>query len=83
MIQARDTGYCSRSKDKLISNVLLWTPTHGHTSIGLPAKTSIHQLCGGIECCLENEPRGMAGKGELRESMLLVCFHDDEINRCE
>ena len=35
----------SRSKDELISNVLLWTPTHGHTSVGWPAKTYIHQLC--------------------------------------
>ena len=27
------------SKDEFISNVLLWTPTHGHTSVGQLAKT--------------------------------------------
>ena len=28
--QTRYAGHCWRSKDKLISDVLLWTPTHGH-----------------------------------------------------
>ena len=35
----------TRSKDKLISDVLLWTPTHGHTRIGQPVKTYIYLLC--------------------------------------
>ena len=29
------------SKDELINDVLLGTPTHGHTSIGQPTKTYI------------------------------------------
>ena len=33
-----------RSKDKLTSDILLWTPTHGHTNVSRPAKTYIHQL---------------------------------------
>ena len=33
-------------RDKLISNILRWTPTHGHTSICQPAKTYIYLLCG-------------------------------------
>ena len=32
------------SKDKLKSNVFLWSPTHGHTSVGWPAKNYIHHL---------------------------------------
>ena len=34
----RHTGYSWRSKDKLISDVLLWTPSHGCTSLGQPAR---------------------------------------------
>ena len=32
-------------KDKLISNILLWTPIQGHISVNQAAKTYIHQLC--------------------------------------
>ena len=42
--QAWYTRYCWSSKDELISDILLWTTTHGHTSIGWPVKTYIHQL---------------------------------------
>ena len=38
-------GHCWRSRDKLISSVPLWTPTHGHTSVGNLAKTYIHLVC--------------------------------------
>ena len=37
-------GQCWRSKDELISDVLLWTPTHGRTSVGRPARTYICTL---------------------------------------
>ena len=30
----RYAGHCWRSKDKLISNVILWTPTYGYVSVG-------------------------------------------------
>ena len=36
--QARYAKSCWGSKDKLIINVLLWTPTHGHTSVRWSAK---------------------------------------------
>ena len=39
-IQARRTrhaGHCWRSKDKLISDVLLWTPAYGQAKAGRPA----------------------------------------------
>ena len=32
--QTRHIEHCRRSKNKLISDVLIWTPTHGHTSLG-------------------------------------------------
>ena len=32
--RARNAGHCWRSRDELISDVLLWTPTHGHAKAG-------------------------------------------------
>ena len=35
--QTRHTGHCWRSRDELISDVLLWTPTYGRAKAGRPA----------------------------------------------
>ena len=35
--RTRHAGHCCRSRDKLISNVLLWTPSHGRAKAGRPA----------------------------------------------
>ena len=43
--QARHAGLWWSSQEKLISDTLHWTPTHGHTSVGRPGKAYIHQLC--------------------------------------
>ena len=32
--RTKHAGHCWRSKDELISDVLLWKPTHGHASVG-------------------------------------------------
>ena len=50
-IQARRTrhaAHCWRSRDELISDVLLWTPTYGRAKTGRPAWTYIHTaaMCG-------------------------------------
>ena len=55
--QVRRIGHTkqhSESWDDLISDVLPWTPTHGHTSFDRPAKTCIHQLCADTGCSLED-----------------------------
>ena len=41
----RHVGHCWRSKDKLISDVLLWTPIYGRAKAGRPGRTFIQQLC--------------------------------------
>ena len=46
--QSRYAGHCWRSKDELISDVLLWTPTYGQAKAGWPAQTYIQQLWGGV-----------------------------------
>ena len=41
----RHAGHCWRSRDDLINDVLLWTPSHGRAKAGRPARTYIQQLC--------------------------------------
>ena len=40
--RTRHAGHCWRSRDDLISDVLLWTPTYGRAKAGQPARTYIH-----------------------------------------
>ena len=40
--QTRHAGHCWRSRDELISDVLLWTPTYGRANAVRPARTYIH-----------------------------------------
>ena len=58
-IQARRTrhdGHCWRSKDKLVSDVLLWTTAYGQSKAGRPARTYIQQLCVDTGCNPEDLP---------------------------
>ena len=69
-IQARRTrhaGHCWRSRDELIRDVLLWTPTHGRAKAGRPARTYIQQLREDTGCCPEDLPRGMNDREKWRE----------------
>ena len=43
--RTRHAGHCWRSKDELISDVLLWTPAYGQAKAGRFARTYIQQLC--------------------------------------
>ena len=42
--RTRHAGHCWRSRDELISDVFLWTPTYGWAKAGRPARTYIQQL---------------------------------------
>ena len=55
----RHAGHCWRSKDELISDVLLWTPTYGLAKAGQPAWTYIQQLCEDTGCNPEDLPEAM------------------------
>ena len=65
--RTRHAGHCWRSRDELIRDVLLWTPTHGRAKAGRPARTYIQQLCEDTGCCPEDLPRAMNDREELRE----------------
>ena len=56
-----------RSRDELISDVLLWTPTHGRAKAGRPARTYIQQLCEDTGCCPEDLPEMMNDREKWRE----------------
>ena len=65
--QTRHAVHCWRSRDELIRDVLLWTPTHGRAKAGRPARTYIQQLCEDTGCCPEDLPRAMNDREEWRE----------------
>ena len=49
----RHAGHCWRSRDTLISDVLLWTPS------GWPTRTYIQHLCANTRCSPEDLPEAM------------------------
>ena len=65
--RARHAGHCWRSRDELISDVLLWTPTYGRAKAGRPARTYIQQLCEDTGCSPEDVPEAMNDREEWRE----------------
>ena len=86
-IQARQTrhaGHCWRSRDELISDVLLWTPVYGQAKAGRPARTYILQLCEDTGCNPKTyQRRWMIGRSDERRSGISVqtARHDDEMFR--
>ena len=65
--RTRHTGHCWSSKDELISDVLLWTPTYGRAKAGRPARTYIQQLCEDTGCNSEDLPEAMNDREKWRE----------------
>ena len=71
--RTRHAGYCWRSRDELISDVLLWTPSYGRTKAGRPARTYIQQLCEYTGCSPEDLPEAMNDREEWRERVRDIC----------
>ena len=65
--QTRHAGHCWRSRDELISDVLLWTPTYGRAKAGWPARTYIQQLCEDMGCSPEDLPEAMNDRKKWQE----------------
>ena len=57
--QTRHVGHGWRSRDELISDILLWTSSYEWASIGWPARTYLQQLRVYTGCSLENLPEVM------------------------
>ena len=67
--RTRHTGHCGRSRDELISDVLLRTPTYGRAKAGRTARRYIQQLCQDTGCSPEDLPEAMNDREEWRESV--------------
>ena len=65
--QDRHAGNCWRSKNELISDVLLCTSTYGQAKAGRPAQTYIQQLCEDTGCSPEDQPKAMDDREKWRE----------------
>ena len=65
--RTRQAGHCWRSRDELISDVLLWTPSHGQVKAEWPARTYIQQDCEDTGCSPEDLPEAMNSREEWRD----------------
>ena len=65
--RTRHAGHSWRSKDGLVSDVLLWTPTYGQAKAGRPAWTYIQQICEDTGCNPEDLPEAMNDREKWRE----------------
>ena len=79
--RTRHAGHCWRSRDVLISNVLLWTPTYGRAKAGRPASKYIQQLREDMGCSPEDQTEAMNDREKCERGSaisLLVARHDDD-----
>ena len=61
VILTKHARHCWRSKDELIIDVLLWTPSHRRVKVGRSARIYLQQFCADTGCNLE-EPTGSDGR---------------------
>ena len=80
--RTRHAGHCWRSKDELISDVLLWTPTYGCAKAGRPARTYSNYVRTQDVTLRTCRRRWMIGRSGERGSgiSVLVARHDDDNN---
>ena len=71
--RSRHAGHCWRSRDELISDVLLLTPTYGRAKTGRPARTYIQQLCEDTGCSPEDLTEAMNDREKWRERIRDIC----------
>ena len=63
----RHAGHCWRSRDELVRDVLLWTPTHGRAKAGRPGQHPISSYSCWMYVHAEDLPRVMNDREEWRE----------------
>ena len=65
--RTRHAGHCWRRRDEQISDVLLWTHSHGQEKAWRPARTYIQQLSADTGCSPEDLPEAMDDREGWRE----------------
>ena len=73
--RTRHAGHRWRSKDELISDVLLWTPVYGRAKAGRPARTYIQQLCEDTGCSPEDLSEAMNDREKCRKRVRDIHAH--------
>ena len=63
----RYVGHCWRSREELISDILLWTPSHARAKAGRLVRTYIQQLCADGGCSPEDLFEAIDDKEGWRE----------------
>ena len=71
--RTRHAAHCWRSKNKLISDVLLWIPSHGRAKARRPAGTYIQQVSVDTGCSPEDLPEAMDDREGWRERVRKIC----------
>ena len=71
--RTRNAEHCWRSRDELIRDVLLWTPTYGRAKAGRPALTYIQKLCEDAGCSPEDLPEAKNDREKRRERVRDIC----------
>ena len=66
----RFAGYCRRSNNELVSDVLLWTPKNGKRSRVRPAKKFVDQMVEDTECEVEELINLMDNRDEWKKRVL-------------
>ena len=69
----RYAGHWWRSRDELVSNVPLWTPSHGRAIAGRSVQTYIQQLCADMECSPEDLLKAIDYREGWRERVRNIC----------
>ena len=69
----RHAGHCWRSRDELIIDVLLWTPSQSRAKAGRPARAYIQQRCEDMGCSPEDRLEAMNDWVEWRERVRDIC----------
>ena len=60
------------SKGELISDIL-WTPTHGHASVGRLPRTYLHLVCVDTGCNLEDMQGVVDDRDRWRKKVREIC----------
>ena len=79
--QTRHAGHCWRSRDEIISDVLLWIPSYGRAKAGWATRTYIQQLCEDMGCSPEDLPKVMNDREGWQERVRDICvmaWQDDD-----
>ena len=76
----RHAGHCWRSRDELISDVLLWSPSYGRAKAGRQTRTYIEQLSVDTECIPEDLPEAMNDWEGWHDKMMMKYINHSHRN---